>query len=225
MLSYAADLGYDGVLNYTPANKEGKQLVRYVPLADGSNKTTLALTWSLDPGRDGNSGGSSDVVCECWESLCVSRPQCLRDQGQVRRAPDKPHEILQVSTAGALSSWITPLVYTVLFITTDIGMSNMVSSYRPSLWYWTGIAALPQWAGTSSTIRAMTYKKRLSRRLTRCAGQLPQTSVFFNATFTLPLFADHVAKFKAGSAACQHIEFVVVAAAPDNDIPYLRFRG
>ncbi|KAJ7470867.1 major facilitator superfamily domain-containing protein [Mycena latifolia] len=36
------------------------------------------------------------------------------------------------------------------------------------------------------------------------------------ATFTPPLFADLVAKFKAGSAACQHVEFV---AAPDNGVP------
>ncbi|KAJ7470909.1 hypothetical protein FB451DRAFT_323279 [Mycena latifolia] len=49
-----------------------------------------------------------------------------------RRAPDKPHETLQISTAGALSSWITPLVHTLLFIINDIKMSNTISWYRTS---------------------------------------------------------------------------------------------
>ncbi|KAJ6605111.1 hypothetical protein B0H10DRAFT_606959 [Mycena sp. CBHHK59/15] len=53
------------------------------------------------------------------------------------------HEKLQVFHRwSALFMYITSLVHTFLFIINDIRMGEMVSSYKTSPWYWTGVAAL-----------------------------------------------------------------------------------
>ncbi|KAJ7683212.1 FAD-binding domain-containing protein [Mycena rosella] len=53
------------------------------------------------------------------------------------------HEKLQVFHRwSALFMWVTSLVHTFPFIINDIMMGEMVSSYKTSPWYWTGVAAL-----------------------------------------------------------------------------------
>ncbi|KAJ7470930.1 FAD-binding domain-containing protein [Mycena latifolia] len=53
------------------------------------------------------------------------------------------HEKLQVFHRwSSVFMWITSLVHTFPFIINDIKMGNMISSYKTSPWYWTGIAAL-----------------------------------------------------------------------------------
>ncbi|KAJ6463186.1 FAD-binding domain-containing protein [Mycena vulgaris] len=53
------------------------------------------------------------------------------------------HEKLQVFHRwSAVLMWITSLVHTFPFIINNIRMGSMMSSYKTSPWYWTGIAAL-----------------------------------------------------------------------------------
>ncbi|KAF8168675.1 FAD-binding domain-containing protein [Mycena galopus ATCC 62051] len=68
---------------------------------------------------------------------------CIRDEGEfVGILTGTSHEKLQVFHRWSAFSYITSLVHTFPFIINDIMMGEMVSSYKTSPWYWTGVAAL-----------------------------------------------------------------------------------